>query len=75
MIYHAGTGRTTFLAIIKVTTVFAVAFFCTTAASVMLDPDQPAWKPVACRSYSPVRAAPNAVEDVYETRNATQSAA
>ena len=28
LIYHGGTGRTTFLAMIKVTTLFVSAFFC-----------------------------------------------
>lgn len=28
LIYHAGTGRTTFLAMLKVTTLFVGAFFC-----------------------------------------------
>ncbi|TDZ40155.1 hypothetical protein C8035_v003600 [Colletotrichum spinosum] len=32
LIYHAGTGRITFLAFLKVTTVFSAAFFCLVAA-------------------------------------------
>lgn len=44
LIYHAGTGRTTFLACLKVTTIFSFAFFTFVAAPGYLASGEPTWK-------------------------------
>ncbi|KAM3509675.1 hypothetical protein MY10362_000469 [Beauveria mimosiformis] len=41
LIYHAGTGRTTFLAMLKVTTLFIGAFFCFVAVPSYISADKP----------------------------------
>ncbi|OAQ98116.1 hypothetical protein LLEC1_08203, partial [Akanthomyces lecanii] len=41
LIYHAGTGRTTFLAMLKVTTLFIGAFFCCIAVPSYIQADKP----------------------------------
>lgn len=41
LIYHAGTGRTTFLAMLKVTTLFIGAFFCCVAVPSYIQADKP----------------------------------
>ncbi len=41
LIYHAGTGRTTFLAMLKVTTLFIGAFFCCVAVPSYIKADKP----------------------------------
>ncbi|KAJ6784246.1 hypothetical protein PWT90_09573 [Aphanocladium album] len=41
LIYHAGTGRTTFLAMLKVTTLFIGAFFCCVAIPSYIKADKP----------------------------------
>ncbi|KAM3515435.1 hypothetical protein MY11210_000997 [Beauveria gryllotalpidicola] len=41
LIYHAGTGRTTFLAMLKVTTLFIGAFFCFVAVPSYIAADKP----------------------------------
>lgn len=41
MIYHGGTGRTTFLAMIKVTTLFVSAFFCFAVVPGYIKADKP----------------------------------
>lgn len=47
LIYHAGTARTSVLAVIKLTTVFALAFFCTVAGPTYFSSGEPLWKGVA----------------------------
>ncbi|KAH7156557.1 hypothetical protein EDB81DRAFT_757004 [Dactylonectria macrodidyma] len=42
IIYHAGTGRTTFLAMVKVTTLFMGAFFCLVIAPAYIKDEKPA---------------------------------
>ncbi|CAK7273962.1 hypothetical protein SEPCBS119000_005926 [Sporothrix epigloea] len=44
LIYHAGTGRTTFLACLKVTTVFGLAFFTFLVAPAYIIADKPLWQ-------------------------------
>ncbi|ATY63369.1 Thioredoxin-like fold [Cordyceps militaris] len=41
LIYHAGTGRTTFLAMLKVTTLFIGVFFCCVAVPSYVQADKP----------------------------------
>lgn len=41
IIYHAGTGRTTFLAMVKITTLFIGAFFCFIVAPGYIKADKP----------------------------------
>ena len=50
--YHAGTGRTTFLACLKVTTLFSFAFFTFVAAPGYLASGEPVWKGLG-REYNP----------------------
>ncbi|CAK7263470.1 hypothetical protein SEPCBS57363_000575 [Sporothrix epigloea] len=44
LIYHAGTGRATFLACLKVTTVFGLAFFTFLVAPAYIIADKPLWQ-------------------------------
>ncbi|KPM45966.1 hypothetical protein AK830_g670 [Neonectria ditissima] len=44
IIYHAGTGRTTFLAMVKVTTLFLGAFFCFVVAPGYVKAEKPVWE-------------------------------
>ncbi|UPK97912.1 hypothetical protein LCI18_008847 [Fusarium solani-melongenae] len=44
IIYHAGTGRTTFLAMVKITTLFLGAFFCFIVAPSYIKADKPEWE-------------------------------
>ncbi|KAL1903237.1 hypothetical protein Sste5346_000522 [Sporothrix stenoceras] len=44
LIYHAGTGRTTFLACLKVTTLFGLAFFTFLVAPAYLAAGKPLWQ-------------------------------
>lgn len=44
IIYHAGTGRTTFLAMVKITTLFIGAFFCFIVAPSYIKADKPEWE-------------------------------
>ncbi|RTE78862.1 hypothetical protein BHE90_006636 [Fusarium euwallaceae] len=44
IIYHAGTGRTTFLAMVKITTLFIGAFFCFVVAPSYIKADKPEWE-------------------------------
>ncbi|CAM1504665.1 Fc.00g022560.m01.CDS01 [Cosmosporella sp. VM-42] len=44
VIYHAGTGRTTFLAMVKVTTLFLGAFFCCIMAPSYYKSEKPKWE-------------------------------
>ncbi|KAK7425739.1 hypothetical protein QQZ08_007838 [Neonectria magnoliae] len=46
IIYHAGTGRTTFLAMVKVTTLFLGAFFCFIVAPGYVKAEKPVWETV-----------------------------
>lgn len=41
IIYHAGTGRTTFLAMLKLTSLFIGAFFCFIAVPTYIKADKP----------------------------------
>ncbi|KJZ76980.1 hypothetical protein HIM_03857 [Hirsutella minnesotensis 3608] len=47
IIYHAGTGRITFLAMLKLTSIFVSVFFCANAASSYIKADKPAYEVVA----------------------------
>lgn len=44
LIYHAGTGRTTFLACLKVTTLFGLAFFTFLVAPAYVAASKPLWQ-------------------------------
>ncbi|KAH8734540.1 hypothetical protein BGZ61DRAFT_125690 [Ilyonectria robusta] len=44
IIYHAGTGRTTFLAMVKVTTLFIGCFFCFVVAPGYIKAEKPVWE-------------------------------
>ncbi|KAJ9132993.1 hypothetical protein NKR23_g11056 [Pleurostoma richardsiae] len=44
VIYHAGTGRSTFLACLKLTTLFVFAFFGLVVTPAYLTADEPLWK-------------------------------
>ncbi|KAH7313528.1 hypothetical protein B0I35DRAFT_480206 [Stachybotrys elegans] len=44
LIYHAGTGRTTFLAMVKVTTLFLGAFFIFMVVPAYAKDERPAWE-------------------------------
>ncbi|CAK7232971.1 hypothetical protein SCUCBS95973_008438 [Sporothrix curviconia] len=44
LIYHAGTGRTTFLACLKVTTLFGLAFFAFLVAPAYIIAEKPWWQ-------------------------------
>ncbi|ERT01800.1 hypothetical protein HMPREF1624_00094 [Sporothrix schenckii ATCC 58251] len=44
LIYHAGTGRTTFLACLKVTTLFGLAFFTFLVAPAYIAAGKPLWQ-------------------------------
>ncbi|KAM5355189.1 hypothetical protein ACJ41O_001835 [Fusarium nematophilum] len=44
IIYHAGTGRTTFLAMVKITTLFLGAFFCFIVAPSYIKAEKPEWE-------------------------------
>ncbi|KAI5467603.1 hypothetical protein BGZ63DRAFT_31620 [Mariannaea sp. PMI_226] len=44
IIYHAGTGRTTFLAMVKITTLFMGAFFCFVVAPGYIKAEKPVWE-------------------------------
>ena len=50
MIYHAGTGRTTFLACLKLTTIFAFAFFDLLVTPAYLASDHPLWQAAGSKS-------------------------
>lgn len=41
VIYHAGTGKTTFLACLKLTTIFTFAFFGLVATPAYISADEP----------------------------------
>lgn len=56
VIYHAGTGKTTFLACLKLTTIFTFAFFGLVATPGYLAADEPLWK--ASGSMSQIALAP-----------------
>ena len=43
IIYHAGTGRTTFMAMLKITTLFMGAFFCFIVAPSYIKAGKPEW--------------------------------
>ncbi|CAK7237747.1 hypothetical protein SBRCBS47491_010113 [Sporothrix bragantina] len=44
LVYHAGTGRTTFLACLKVTTLFGLAFFAFLVAPAYIIAERPLWQ-------------------------------
>ncbi|KAF4463352.1 hypothetical protein FALBO_9839 [Fusarium albosuccineum] len=44
IIYHAGTGRTTFLAMVKITTLFLGAFFCFIVTPSYFQAGKPEWE-------------------------------
>ncbi len=44
LIYHAGTPRTTFLACLKLTTLFTFAFFSLVVTPTYLASDKPVWQ-------------------------------
>ncbi|KAF4980708.1 hypothetical protein FZEAL_3376 [Fusarium zealandicum] len=44
IIYHAGTGRTTFLAMVKITTLFLGAFFCCIVVPSYIKAEMPWWE-------------------------------
>lgn len=52
LIYHAGTGRTTFLAMLKVTTLFIGAFFCCVAIPSYIQADKPIEETVKSTAHS-----------------------
>jgi hypothetical protein len=53
IIYHAGTGRTTFLAMVKITTLFLGAFFCFIVAPSYIKADKPEWETASGMSLTP----------------------
>ena len=64
MIYHAGTGRTTFLAMVKITTLFMGAFFCFVVAPSYVKAEKPEWETAGGMSYLP---SPNHSHSSYPT--------
>jgi hypothetical protein len=53
VIYHAGTGRTTFIACLKLTTIFVFVFFGLVVTPAYLKSDHPVWHAGGGTSYDP----------------------
>lgn len=52
IIYHGGTGRTTFMAMLKITTLFLGAFFCGIVAPSYVKAEKPEWVTASSTSTS-----------------------